>query len=302
MFTYLVRLFKYGWLNFWRNKWLASIAVGILASSLLVFSLTYFSYLITSHAIDYLKDKIDVAVYFKKDVPEDKILALKKSLETLDSIKSVQYTSAAQALLNFKAKHANDKTIVASLAELDSNPFRAMISIKAKDPKYYQEIAQYLNSDKFKDIIEKFTYTKNQAVINKFIRIVKNMEKGALFLAFALIFLTVAVTFNTIRLIIYAAKEKIEIMRLVGASNAFIRGPFVLTGALYGVLAAAISQFILFLIVRFSFSYILILVPSINIYQYFKGHFFMIFGWQLVLGIFLGGVSSFISARRYLNV
>ncbi len=302
MFTYLARLFKYSWLNFWRNKWLASIAVGILASSLLVFSLTYFSYLITSHAIDYLKDKIDVAVYFKKDVPEDRILALKESLETLESVKSVKYTSAAQALLNFKEKHSDDKTIAASLAELDSNPFKAMISIKARDPRDYQEIAQYLNSDKFKDIIEKFTYTKNQAVIDKFIKIVKNMEKGALAIALALIFLTVAVTFNTIRLIIYAAKEEIEIMRLVGASNSFIRGPFVLTGALYGIIAAVMSQIILFVVIKLSFHYVLALVPSIDIYHYFKGRFFSIFGWQLLIGIFLGGASSFISAKRYLSV
>ena len=301
MITYLIRIFKYSWLNFWRNKWLSSLAVSILASSLLLFSLTYLSYVLTSRTVQYLKDKIDISVYFKRDAPKDRMAALKKSLETLGEVKSVEYISSAQALLDFKARHASDKTIAASLAELGENPLEPSLNIKARDLKDYSQISSYLGSSKFKDIIDKITYAQNQIVISKFTKIVKSVEKGAILIGLILIFITIAVTFNTIRLIIYSARKEIEIMRLVGASDFFIRGPFLFTGAMYGVLASLISTFLVFLVVKFSSVYIVSFVPSIDIYKYFLNNFFGIFAWQIVIGIVLGGLSSLIAAKRYLN-
>ena len=158
------------------------MAISVLTSVLVLFSVAYFSYFLASSTLSYLKDKIDISVYFKRETPEDRILDLKKSLETLPEIKKVEYISAAQALLSFKEKHAEDKTIAESLAELGENPLKPSLNIKAKEPEYYSKIASYLENSPLKDSIDKITYTQNRLVIERFTKIIKTAEKGAIIL------------------------------------------------------------------------------------------------------------------------
>ena len=128
------------------------------------------------------------------------------------------------------------------------------------------------------------------------------MKNGGGILSLILAFIAVLVTFNTIRLTMYAAKEEISIMKLVGASNWFVKGPFVVEGMVYGVIASVISIGILYPLVALSSPYLTTFMPGTDILRYFQSNLLMLFAIQVVVGTFLGTTSSLVAIRRYLKV
>jgi cell division transport system permease protein len=249
-----------------------------------------------------LQEKIDISVYFKSNVLEDSVLNIKKSHEALVEVREVQYVSREEALTNFKEAHAEDQIITQTLEQLEENPLLASLNIKAKDPKSYGTIAEYLEKPVFQDSIEKVTYAQNHIVIERLISLVDTMKNTGALLTIFLSFLAIMITFNTIRLAIFSNSEQIGIMRLVGASNNFIRGPFVVEGIIYGIVAAIISFVILIPVINFVSPYIVKFIPEINLHSYFSEHILGLFLYQLLFGIGLGVLSSSVAVRRYLHV
>ncbi len=302
MFTALSRIIKYGFVGFWRNGWLSTATISIIVIALIVFEGLIIFRVLTETALTALQDKIDISVYFKSDVPEDEILKIKSSLESLAEVKSVEYISKDEALKAFSEKHQSDSAIAQSLQELQDNPLLASFNIKAYDPKKYSTIADYLNNASFKDEFQKITYAQNAIVIDRLTKIIDTTEKGVLALIVLLALVAILVTFNTIRLAIYSSREEIGIMRLVGASNALIRGPYLVEGIIYGVIAAILSVAVTAPFVYFSSPYIKIFIPEMNLGMYFSSHLVTLLGYQLIFGIVLGVISSGIAVRKYLRV
>lgn len=298
----LFRVFKYGWQSFWRNGWLSVSTIDIMILALLVFEGLILFNVMSKGVIQAIQEKVDISVYFKSNVPEDTILSLKRSLEGLDEVKYVEYVSQEQALADFKTRHANEDDITQTLGELDTNPLLASLNIKAKDLHRYDSIASYVGKPDFQDIMEKITYAQNQVVINRLISLVDNFGRGGFALTAFMAFLAIVVTFNTIRLAIFSSSDQIGIMRLVGASNSFIRGPFMVEGVIYGVISAIIGFLIFIPLIGFVSPHINNFVPEVNLQSYFNSSFISLFGYQLLFGIVLGIVSSVIATRRYLSI
>ncbi|MCL4403767.1 ABC transporter permease [Patescibacteria group bacterium] len=298
----LFRIIKYGVQSFLRNGWLSVSTVGIMILALLVFEGLILFNVVSQGAVQAIENKVDITVYFQSNVPEDTILNLKKSLEGLSEVKYVQYISQDQALANFKVAHANDPTITQTLSELSANPLLASLNIKAQDIHHYDAIASYLEKPDFSGIIQKISYAQNQVVIDRLSAFIDNMTRGGFILTIFLAFLAASVTFNTIRLGIFSNREQIGIMRLVGASNNFIRGPYVIEGTIYGIIAAVVSFLVFIPIIAAVSPAISSFVPEVNLQGYFGANFLSVFLYQIVFGVVLGIVSSVIATRRYLNV
>lgn len=302
MLINLLRIIKYGFLAFRRNGWLSTATLSIIVLALLVFEGLMIFNVLTKTAVNLLEDKIDISIYFKIDAPEDDILNIQKSLGTLTEVKSVDYVSRDRALEVFKEKHKDDAAISQSLEELNANPLLASLNIKANDPSEYATIADYLDKADFKTMFEKVTYAQNAVVINRLNKIIGVAEKGGFVLIVFLAFIAVLVTFNTIRLAIYSSRDEIGIMRLVGASNSFIRGPYVVEGIIYGFLAAVLSIGITAPIVYFISPYISVFIADMNLWKYFTSNIIGTLFYQSLFGIGLGAVSSVIAVRKYLKV
>jgi len=298
----LFRVFKYGWQNFWRNGWLSVSTIAIMILALLVFEGLILFNVISNGALRAIQDKVDISVYFKSNVSEDTILSLKRSLEGLDEVNYVEYVSQEQALANFKARHANEDTITQTLSELDTNPLLASLNIKAKDLHRYESIASYLEKPDFQDEIEKVTYAQNQVVIDRLTALVDNLSRGGFALTIFLAFLAAIVTFNTIRLAIFSSSDQLGIMRLVGASNAFVRGPFMVEGLMYGVISALIGFLLFIPIIGFLSPHIASFVPEVGLQDYFNANLISLLLYQLLFGVALGVISSVIATRRYLSI
>ena len=302
MFTALSRIIKNGFVGFWRNGWLSTATISILIIALVVFECLIIFRVLTETALTAIQDKIDISVYFKSVVPEDEILKVKKAIETLPEIKEVEYISKDQALLDFQEKHKDDPTISQSIEELQNNPLLASFNVKAHDPNEYAGIAEYLNKASFNADFEKVTYAQNEIVIERLNKIIATAEKSGLILIIALAAIAILVTFNTIRLAIYSSREEIEIMRLVGASNSFIRGPYLVEGIMYGVIAAILSVLIAAPAVYFMSPYIRVFIPEMNLWPYFLTNLFALTLYQILFGVVLGLISSYIAVRKYLRI
>jgi len=302
MLTTIFRIIKYGFLGFWRNGWLSTATLSIILLTLLVFEGLMIFNVLTKTALDSLKNKIDISVYFKTTTSEDDILKIKQSLESLSEVKAVEYISRDDALAIFKERHKNDPTISQSLEQLKENPLLASLNIKAYDPKQYAVIASYLDKTDFKIWFEKVTYAENSLMIERLSKIIDTAQKGGFLLIVFLTLIAVLVTFNTIRLAIYSSREEISIMRLVGGSNSFIRGPYVIEGIIYGLLGGIFSVIIALPIIYFISPYAQIFISEMNLWSYFKANLFSMFGYQALFGVGLGVVSSYIAVRKYLKI
>ncbi|MBN2198063.1 ABC transporter permease [Candidatus Wolfebacteria bacterium] len=302
MITTFLRIIKYGFLSFWRNALLSTATLSVIILALLVFEGLIISNVLTKTALTSLQEKIDISIYFKNDTLEDDVLKIKKSLEGLAEVKKVEYISKDKALEIFKEKHKDDPAIKQSLEELEENPLLASLNIKANDPQKYGIIADYLDKTDFKTWFEKVTYAQNAIVIERLGKIIDTAEKGAFVLIIFLALIAILITFNTIRLAIYSNREEIGIMRLVGASNSFIRGPYVIEGIIYGLIAGIFSVIIALPIIYFLSPYIQIFIAEMNLWNYFTSNFIGILIYQLIFGVALGVISSVIAVRKYLKI
>lgn len=257
---------------------------------------------ITDTFVKELQGKVDVSVYFKQNAEEAKILQLQYALEAKQEVAGVEYVSQDQALSLFKNRHKDNELLMSSLKELNQNPFQASLNIKAQKASQFNAIVSFVEGYQNKDIIEKVNYKENETVIQRLTAITSSIQKAGLIFTVVLAFIVLLVTFNTIRLVIYSYRDEISVMKLVGASDWFIRGPFIITAALYGIFSAVITWIAFFLIVWLVSEKAGMIFSGTDILGYWAGNFFWIFMLLLVVGAGLGVLSAFIAIRRYLQV
>lgn len=301
MLVSLTRIIKYGIQNFWRNGWLSVSTIIIIILALIVFEGLILVNFIGKSAVQSIQEKVDISVYFKSNVPEDSILNIKRSLEGLAEVKLVEYVSREKSLEDFKKRHISDSTIIQTLEELDENPLLASLNIKAKELSQYKTIASYLETSSLADLIEKVTFAQNQIVIDRLSKILRTLNQSIAALTVFLALLAIIVTFNTIRLAIFSASEQINIMRLVGASNSFIRGPFMVEGIFYGILAAIASFLFYIPIIQIFSPKISNFITDLNLITYFNANWLRLLGYQILFGTVLSIISSLIAIRKYLR-
>ena len=281
-----------------------SVSAAISIMSLTIFGIT--SLLLTNVLInaltENLENKIDISVYFQLAADEDEILSARNELIKLNEVRSVEYVSTGEALKRFKDKHQNNEVLMQSLDELDSNPLEASLNIKAQQASQYEAIVAFFNNADYREIIDKVNYAENKAVITRLSSITKSIRQIGFVILLILAALAVLVSFNTIRLTIYSARKEIKVMKLVGASNWFVRGPFVIEGALYGIVAAFIALFLIYPIVWYLSPKITLYLPGTDLFYFLQTNFFAIFLMQIIIGVILGTASSLVAVRRYLKV
>jgi cell division transport system permease protein len=269
-------------------------------------SIIFVHALLTS-SLQALQDKVDVNVYFVTTAPEDQILAMQKDLQSLPDVANVTYVSRDQELADFKERHADNQLTLQALDELGDNPLGAVLNVKAKDPSEYEGIANYLDqrknaADGSGNIIDTVNYSQNKQAIDRLNTIIHSAESLGTILTIVLILLSIIITFNTIRLAIYMAREEIAVMRLVGASRTYIRGPFVVSGILYGLAAGLLTLAIFYPICYWLGNASQNFFIGLNIFDYYIANFPLIFLVVVGSGMVIGAVSSFLATHKYLKV
>jgi cell division transport system permease protein len=316
MFTNLKRIIKTGFVNFWRSGFLSFAAIVVLTLCLLSFGLIMFADVFGRAMIDQVKDKVDITVYFTQNAGEPDILALQQTVNKLPEVASTTYISSGEALANFQSKWQNNSLILQSLGEIGNNPFPAAMTVKAKEPSEYAGISDFLTSSVAMNasgtsIVDSVNYGENQVLIDRLGRLIPDVERVGIALALLLVIVAIIVTFNTIRLIIYTSRDEIAVMSLVGASRTYIRGPFVVSGIMCGIISGLLTLLILAGLVFWSGAIISHFAGAqvaddlssiISIFSvYFTANFGEIFTIIMSAGVILGALSSYLAVRRYLK-
>ncbi|MCX6757744.1 MAG: permease-like cell division protein FtsX [Candidatus Nomurabacteria bacterium] len=301
----LKRIIKAGFLNFRRNGIISWAAVLIVTITLSVITSLIFLQAVLHFSLDQIKDKVDVTIYFTTGASEEKILTLESSIKKLPEVSSVSYVSSGDALKTFRDRHSNDYPTIQALDEIGINPLGAYLNIKAKEISQYGAISDFLGSDNtlMKDsasIIDKVNYNQNKSVIDRLNAIISGAQKLGFLITLVLVGISIIIAFNTIRLTIFMSREEISVMRLVGGSNMRIRGPFMVEGAIYGVVATVITLLIFWPWTAWLGKNMTSFL-GMNLYDYYLSNIFEIFMIVLLSGVLLGVISSSLAIRKYLR-
>ena len=254
------------------------------------------------YLISSIEKKADFSVYFKEDTTEEDVLNAQRNISSLKEVKEVQYVSKDEAYNNFLDRNKDDKSIMDALNEVGGNPFLASLNVKAFQANQYEAVTGFLKNAPFFSQINKIDYTERKPIIEKIFSMTAAVKNIVLVISLILILISVLVVFNTIKLAIYNSSDEITVMRLVGASNWYIRGPFLIQGALAGAAAFLISFFVFLIASRFFSPSIKMFLNGFDLFSFFLSNLFLILLLQFLTGIGLGITSSLIAIRRYLKI
>jgi cell division transport system permease protein len=299
------RILKAGGQNFSRNTFVSLSAVLIMAITLIVFSTMLFMSALLNQSLVEIQKKVDVNVYFLTTTDEISVLRVKSELEKLPEIQTIEYVSREQALENFKYRHRNEPDITEALFELEDNPLGAILNIKAKESQQYEGIATYLSTNypvgQPDSVIEDVNFNANKAIIDKLTDFIAAGQKLGGVITILFIFLSIIITFNTIRLAMYISRDEIKVMRLVGATSSYISGPFIVTGILYGIVSSIVTLIILYPLTWWAGPITARFFNGINVSEYYLSHFLQFFLIIFFSAVLIGAISSFIAVKKYLK-
>ena len=303
--TDLKRIARSGLKNFIRNGTVAWASVLVITITLSVLTGLIFFQAVLNYSLTEIQDKVDVTVYFTTEASEDKVFEIKTSLESLPEVSQVTYESADEALAKFKERHSNDYLTLQALEELSDNPLGASLNIKAGQTSQYESIIKFFEDDSAlgkqnENLIEKINYNQNKVIIDRLTSIIDGARTLGFLITLILAFVSVLITYNTVRLAIFISREEISIMKLVGASPRYIRGPFVIEGIICGVIASLVTL-ILFYPVSLWLGTKMTTFLGLNLFDYYLSHLGEILLIIIFSGVFLGAISSFFAIRKYLK-
>lgn len=303
MFLSLSRIVKFGFQDVWRNFWLSLATIMILILTLFSVNLLLSLKIIGQAAVDNLKNRVDISIYLKEGASEDKILNLKARLANLENVQEISYVSQAEALESFRRQHQENPEILQALQELDKNPLTSSLTIKPRDPDRYNQLIEELNQIQ-DPLIGSRNFQDNQTLLTKINNITSKINDIAIVISSIFMLIMLLVIFNSVKLAIHSHRQEIAIMKLVGASNFFIKAPFLFSSLIYTVAGVILTALIFYPFLNvlqpyldtFFFGY------NIDLLSYFNRYWWEIAGLQL-LGIgTVNLLASYIAVGKYSRI
>lgn len=287
-----------------RNFWLSFVTVSVFCLTLLTVNAVIVLNVLAQASVQSVEERVQVTVYFTSDTTETMVKNVQAYLLGLSQVKEVTYITADEALTSFKERHANDPVILAALDEVDGNPLGQAIKIRSYSASDFPFIIEALNTPEYSPFIKEKNYNDYTNALAALSDFSEKVRIGFLMLAAFFGFIAILIVFNTIRVAIYVHRDEIGIMKLVGANDWFVRGPFLLESTIYafaatGIMAGAISA----LLVAAN-PYILQFFAGVDVdlVGYFSENAVLIFGAQFVGLSLIGLATTAVAMRRYLRV
>lgn len=295
------RVFKAGLLNFFRNLWLSMAATAIMVVTLVIILTTIAVNKATRDTLEQNAKEITISAYLFDEITEEQRLQLQAELERSDQVNSVNFISKEEAEQIYVNQNQDDAQLLLDALEISEAGLPASFEIELFDLSENSEVIAIANSDRYSDVIESFDFERLD-VVNTIGNAQRFITRAGLGAAVVFGLISVLVIFNTIRMAIFTRNIEIKIMQLIGATNNYIRGPFLVESAMYGVIAGTISLIAVY-------PFITRLLPSIDspilfgpTGEFFVENAFLIVPLTIVAGILIGVVSSLFAMSRYLRL
>lgn len=298
------RIIRLGYVNFWRNRLLTLGATLLMTLTLIMISVSLVLGLVVRELATTIRSKIDLTIYFRDDaVPDSDITALGDRVRSQPTISEVIFVDK-QAALTIWGRLPINESIKKPIGS-SYNPLPRSLQIRSDDPDDIQGMIDIIEYQDRQELIcdECVSYAKNKETVDRLLSITRFVQRAGLFLSILFGIIAVFNVLNIIRITINARSDEIEIMRYVGASNAFVRGPFIVEGILYGVLGTIFTTSFLVGISKVISPYIDRVFTSfgVNFFQLIIVNLWTLIGIQLAIGVLLGVIVSSMSIRKYLR-
>lgn len=298
----LWRTWKEGLRYFIRNGWLTFAAVTILGLSLFVGAFSVIAAVSAKSILNMKRESLSIAVSLNADISEDRIREIKDDLMKYHQIASIEYISRDDALNELLARNGSDDIIKRAVETIGENPLLPTLVIHAGNPDEYGLIANKLKDSIYQGDINRINYERNKQIIDRLSSASRTIDLIGISMSTVLILASFIITFYAILITIRSNHQEFEIMRLVGASNLYVRMPVIFQGILYGIIAALFAFILLGIAFKYLAPYTIGLLPEGTILNFFIVHFLPILAGLLASGIIIGVVSSEIAIRDTLRV
>lgn len=304
MFVGFFRALRFSLQNIVRNVWLSVITMFLLFLTMLSITLVVSLNIVGSKVIGAVEQNVSVSFYFYDSASESDILAAQSYLQKMSAVDSVVYVSKDQALQDFSAAHKDDPEVLAALAELTDNVLPASLLVRAKSIADYQTIISQFEESDYISMVESTDFTDSKQVIDTMTHTVNRVYDIGIAVSIVFVLISVVVIFNAIRMTIYSHKEEVGIMQLVGATNGFIRAPFILDSVIFGCVAAAAVLILLYAGLYFTDATVSHFFAGYNfsLLQFYTQHWPIVAPSEIIVAILISGISSTIAISRYLKV
>ncbi len=270
--------------------------------SLLIIGVFIVGAAVIENVVQSVENEVSITAYVSDDAKDSDIKRAQEYIQGLDGVASISYTTKDEALESFRNMSSNADIV----DELGGNPLPASINIELSDPQMVQQVAgQIESSSQFAAVADEDNPADSlkygQRTVERLFSVTNYVRYIGIALIVLLVFIALVFINNTIRLAIMARRKEIAIMRLVGASNGFIRGPFLMEGALHAVIGAVLAIISLELLHRFALPQLQGSLAFLPI-EVSDTTFFVIYGILLLAGLIIGLTGSAFAMRRYLKV
>lgn len=294
------RITKTAFISLWRNRWLSLAATLIMVLTLITVSFFLSLLIVTNKTTQTLREKADMTVYFNEETTNDQIFAIQNILISRSDIKNVEYVSKEKALELWRSRAGNED--IRDVITESDNPLPRSLEIKTLVPEDLDKVNTYLTGESYKPLIKKISYEVNKNLIDRLVKITRLVKIVGYSLSALFVLVSILIILNTIRLTIFARSAEIEIMKLVGGTDWYVRGPFIIEGISYGILGAIFSSIILFFFSRLSIPAVgkFLELPDFN-NSYLGISMTLIIILQFVIGILLGGLCSVLAIKKHLK-
>jgi len=285
--------------SLWRNRLLSLATTVTIVLALFIISVFSLTIIIANKSATTLKEKVDLTVYLKDADTNDQVSAFKDIIKSRPEVKSVKYLSKDDALAAWQKSHA-DNSDIANVISASDNPLPRSFEIQTVNPEQIETVANFLDNQDYASLIQEISYKKTKDIVDRLIRITGFIKTLGLALSLIFMLVSVLIVYNTLRLTIYNRSDEIEIMKLVGASNSYVRAPFMIEGMAYGFLGAIISSIIFYTVYQMSLppaeQYLEISGLSSSLFE----SLWLIIVLQFAIGLIMGALCSMVAMRRYL--
>jgi len=254
-----------------------------------------------------LRDKIDMSIYLKTGTTVDQAQPVMDELKQLSSVRSVSYETSEDARANFVQENKNDSAVLETINEA-TNKFPGTLRVVVQDINDTAQLSDFVDNNKtlkpLLDTNRKPSFAgERRSSIQTIGNAVSFAQKVGVVASTIFVAISILIIFNTIRMAIFNRKEEIQMMKLIGADQSFIRGPFVVEAIVYGFIAAIIATAIGFALIYASkdtlLSYQINVQPTIDFVTFYAA--FVLLG-MILVGAIIGIISSLLATRRYLRL
>jgi cell division transport system permease protein len=241
VFSFVGFSLRRAWQGFWRNALMSIAATATMVLMLLLLAGFWIMRTGLQAGLDYTESKVEVVADLKEKTKLDEVDAIKERLFEMPEVDIVTYVSKEDALARYRASLAEQGTDDMT-KYLDANPLPASLEVKLVDASVFGNVVESLRAEPAVDKVK-----EQQKTVDSLLAITNVLSTAGTVVLVVIAFIVLFIIVNTIRLAVVARAEEIEIMRLVGASDAFIRWPFVFEGAMVGLLGAALTLGLLYI-------------------------------------------------------